>query len=395
MQIGNLSSDKFAHNQAELETEIGIRCADIPKALYRVREDALQPWQDVPTMQGKFVSAAFCAMLMGDADWYRMSSEDTQLAQAFFQPVLAEEGGAKKHPVAAALCKPDARICRPLFVGGTEGVIRGMWPRRGEMDRDDKELVRENVEVVLRLLECGAVRSAEPGSDGWVVQEWVKQAILLAFPTHQNMLMSSPHGHDALAFDKIPLLGESWQDRAAECARRRIRIVPPGTVRAGAYLGPGVVVMPGYVNMGAFVGDGTMVDTGARVGSCAQIGKNVHLSGGAGIGGVLEPPQASPTIVEDGAFIGACCEVAEGVIVRKRAVLSMGVYIGKNTPILDTTKSGWKSHQDMVIRGEVPENAVVMMGVNPWNNRICPHIVKYRDEKTDAATILNELLREG
>lgn len=165
-------------------------------------------------------------------------------------------------------------------------------------------------------------------------------------------------------------------------------MVPGAVVRYSAFISENVVLMPSFVNVGAYVGEGTMVDTWATVGSCAQIGKNVHLSGGVGIGGVLEPLQANPTIIEDECFIGARSEVVEGVIVRRRAVLSMGVFIGKNTPIVDRTNS------NKILRGEVPEGAVVMMGVHPENGLICPQIVKYRDESTNAATAINELLRD-
>jgi 2,3,4,5-tetrahydropyridine-2-carboxylate N-succinyltransferase len=175
--------------------------------------------------------------------------------------------------------------------------------------------------------------------------------------------------------------------RAGKSPNAGFRVVPPAAARYGAFISKNVVLMPSFTNIGAYIDEGTMVDTWATVGSCAQIGKNCHISGGAGIGGVLEPLQANPTIIEDGCFIGARSEVAEGVIVRERAVLSMGVFIGKNTPIIDRTNGKF-------IRGEVPSRAVVMMGVHPKNGLICPHIMKYRDDQTDAATALNNLLRD-
>ncbi|OHA86173.1 MAG: 2,3,4,5-tetrahydropyridine-2,6-dicarboxylate N-succinyltransferase [Candidatus Yonathbacteria bacterium RIFOXYD1_FULL_52_36] len=240
----------------------------------------------------------------------------------------------------------------------------------------------------IELLDRGVYRIAEPDENadrGWRVNQWLKQAILLSFKLNKNEIISGGPGEASFWYDKVPSKFSYWDTPDFEKAG--FRAVPPCAVRFGAYIGRNVVLMPSLVNIGGYVDDGTMVDTWATVGSCAQIGKNVHLSGGVGIGGVLEPLQANPTIIEDGAFIGARSEVVEGVIVRRRAVLSMGVFIGKNTPIVDRTNGG------NILYGEVPENAVVMMGVHPKNGLTCPQIVKYRDEKTDAATAINEILR--
>ena len=237
------------------------------------------------------------------------------------------------------------------------------------------------VHETIGLLDTGVLRVAECINGEWVIHEWVRQAILLYFRVAQMEV----HELGAYEFyDKIPL--------KKDLAAQGVRLVPPGFIRYGAHVEPGAVVMPGYVNIGAHVGAGTMVDTWATVGSCAQIGRNVHLSGGVGIGGVLEPLQASPTIIEDNCFIGARSEVVEGVIVRKNSVISMGVFIGKSTKIYDReTKS--------VSYGEVPEGSVVVSGSLPSKdgtcNLYCAVIVKKVDAKTLSKVGINELLREA
>jgi 2,3,4,5-tetrahydropyridine-2-carboxylate N-succinyltransferase len=266
-------------------------------------------------------------------------------------------------------------------------LIEGHWEGRAEIGAANAphDLIVA-LDEVLDGLDAGTLRVAEPTSTGWVVNEWLKKAVLLYFRTHDNALM--PAGHTSY-FDKVPL---KYADATAESMRASgVRVVPQAIARRGAYIAPGVVLMPSYVNIGAHVGAGTMVDTWATVGSCAQIGRNVHLSGGVGIGGVLEPLQASPTIIEDGCFIGARSEVVEGVIVERGAVLSMGVFLGASTKIYDR-ESGTVSY------GRIPAGAVVVPGSLPSADGrcslSCAVIVKRVDEQTRAKTAINELLRD-
>jgi 2,3,4,5-tetrahydropyridine-2-carboxylate N-succinyltransferase len=242
------------------------------------------------------------------------------------------------------------------------------------------------VETAIELLDAGTLRVAEPlPGGGWRVHEWLKKAVLLSFRIAQNV----PQVAGALAFyDKVPLKFSGWDE--ARFAAAGVRVVPPATVRRGAFVAPNTVLMPSYVNIGAYVDSGTMVDTWATVGSCAQIGRNVHLSGGVGIGGVLEPLQANPTIIEDDCFIGARSEIVEGVIVETGAVISMGVFIGQSTRIYDRER-------DEILYGRVPAGAVVVPGTLPSPDGkyalACAVIVKRVDAKTRAKTSINELLR--
>ena len=245
--------------------------------------------------------------------------------------------------------------------------------------------LRTAVESVIELLNDGALRVAQPDGGRWHVNEWLKKAVLLSFRINDNEAM--PAG--ALNFyDKVPLKYSGWD--ADRFAAAGVRVVPPATVRRGAFVASNVVLMPSYVNVGAYVDSGTMVDTWATVGSCAQIGKNVHLSGGVGIGGVLEPLQASPTIIEDNCFIGARSEIVEGVVVESGAVISMGVFIGQSTRIYDRER-------DEILYGRVPSGAVVVPGTLPAANGkyglACAVIVKRVDAQTRAKTSLNDLLR--
>jgi len=266
-------------------------------------------------------------------------------------------------------------------------VIESSWERRGELGPANAphELVVA-VEEVLEQLDSGAVRVAERGATGWAVNEWLKKAVLLYFRTHDNALVPAGYTH---FYDKVPLKYSGASE--GELRASGARVVPPAVVRKGAYIGPGVVLMPSYVNVGAYVDAGTMVDTWATVGSCAQIGRNVHLSGGVGIGGVLEPLQASPTIIEDDCFIGARSEIVEGVVVERGAVVSMGVYIGASTKIYDRA-SGTVSY------GRVPAGAVVVPGNLPAADGryslYCAVIVKRVDAQTRAKTSINDLLRD-
>jgi 2,3,4,5-tetrahydropyridine-2-carboxylate N-succinyltransferase len=247
--------------------------------------------------------------------------------------------------------------------------------------------VRTAVESVLTLLDTGEMRVAEKQSGAWRVHEWLKKAVLLSFRIADN---AAVRAGGLNFYDKVPLKYDGWD--AARFGAAGVRVVPPATVRRGAFIASNVVLMPSYVNIGAYVDSGTMVDTWATVGSCAQIGKNVHLSGGVGIGGVLEPLQAAPTIIEDNCFIGARSEIVEGVIVESGAVVSMGVFIGQSTRIYDRER-------DETLYGRVPAGSVVVPGTLPAKNGkyglACAVIVKRVDAQTRAKTSLNELLRNA
>jgi 2,3,4,5-tetrahydropyridine-2-carboxylate N-succinyltransferase len=267
-------------------------------------------------------------------------------------------------------------------------IIEEAWDQRGEFTpaRHPADL-GQAIEACITMLEEGQARVAEPAANGWHVHQWLKKAVLLYFRIHDNEVVQGGYTH---FFDKVPL---RWADPADEhIADMHARVVPPATVRRGAYIGPDAVLMPSYVNIGAWVGAGTMVDTWATVGSCAQIGERVHLSGGVGIGGVLEPLQAAPTIIEDDCFIGARSEVVEGVIVERGSVLSMGVHIGQSTRIF---------HRETgeVSRGRVPAGSVVVPGSLPASDGshslYAAIIVKQVDAQTRAKTSVNELLRKA
>jgi 2,3,4,5-tetrahydropyridine-2-carboxylate N-succinyltransferase len=241
------------------------------------------------------------------------------------------------------------------------------------------------IDDVIAQLDAGTLRVAEQTSSGWIVNQWLKKAVLLHFSTAQNKRIEAGFTN---FYDKVPVKFASWSE--TDFREAGIRVVPGAIVRRGAHISRNVILMPSYVNIGAYVGSGTMVDTWVTVGSCAQIGKDVHLSGGVGIGGVLEPLQANPTIIEDNCFIGARSEIVEGVIVEAGAVISMGVYIGQSTRIYDREK-------DEVIYGRVPAGAVVVPGNLPSETGNCSLyaaiIVKRVDAKTRAKVAINELLR--
>ncbi len=264
-------------------------------------------------------------------------------------------------------------------------LIETAWERRTELSPGSDRKVAEAVDEVLAGLDSGTLRVAEKTGGDWIVHQWVKKAVLLSFRLQDNVVMDA----GAMKFyDKVDSKFAGYDAKAF--ADGGFRVVPAATVRRGAYLGRNVVVMPSFVNIGAYVGEGTMVDTWATVGSCAQIGRNVHLSGGVGIGGVLEPLQANPTIIEDNCFIGARSEVVEGVIVEEGSVLSMGVFISQSTRIFDReTKS--------VSYGRVPAGSVVVPGSLPApdgsHSLYCAVIVKRVDAQTRAKTSINELLR--
>jgi len=272
-------------------------------------------------------------------------------------------------------------------------LIDQAWENRAEFSPKSAPAdVREAVAHVLNQLDQGTLRVAQKDSGDWVVNQWVKKAVLLSFRLEENVVMgAAANGANAMQFyDKVPT---KFADYSAEdFAKGGFRVVPPAVARRGSFLGKNVVLMPSFVNIGAYVDEGTMVDAWATVGSCAQICKNVHLSGGVGIGGVLEPMQANPTIIEDNCFIGARSEIVEGVIVEENSVISMGVYIGQSTKIYDRA-TGEVSY------GRIPAGSVVVSGNLPSADGkyslYCAVIVKRVDAKTRAKTGINELLRDA
>jgi 2,3,4,5-tetrahydropyridine-2-carboxylate N-succinyltransferase len=269
-----------------------------------------------------------------------------------------------------------------------EQIIDQAWENRAEYSpKSAPSEIREAVAHVLGQLDQGSLRVAQKTGGQWVVNQWIKKAVLLSFRLEDNLPM--PAGADMQFYDKVPTKFAGYT--ADDFARGGFRVVPPAVARRGSFIGKNVILMPSYVNIGAYVDEGTMVDTWATVGSCAQIGKNVHLSGGVGIGGVLEPMQANPTIIEDNCFIGARSEIVEGVIIEENSVISMGVYIGQSTKIYDRA-TGEVSY------GRVPSGSVVVSGNLPSADGkyslYCAVIVKRVDAQTRAKTAINELLRD-
>lgn len=262
-------------------------------------------------------------------------------------------------------------------------TIESAWEDRANIGAATTGDVRNAVDATLAQLDKGTLRVAEKQDNSWAVNEWVKKAVLLSFRLNANKEM---HGGDQVWWDKVPLKTSDWTE--AEFTAAGFRAVPGSVVRRGSYIAPNVVLMPSFINIGAHVGEGTMVDTWVTIGSCAQIGKNCHISGGVGIGGVLEPLQAAPVIIEDNVFIGARSEVAEGVIIEEGAVLSMGVFLGASTKIIDR-KTG------EVFMGRVPAYSVVVPGTLPGEHAhlACAVIVKRVDAQTRSKTGINELLR--
>ncbi|MBS7539631.1 2,3,4,5-tetrahydropyridine-2,6-dicarboxylate N-succinyltransferase [Ancylobacter lacus] len=275
-----------------------------------------------------------------------------------------------------------------------KAIIEDAFEKRAEISFDTRGPVREAVEAALGLLDAGKARVAEQGADGnWTVNQWLKKAVLLSFRLNDMAPIGGGPG-GATWWDKVPSKFDGWTE--AEFRAAGFRAVPGSIVRRSAYIAPNVVLMPSFVNLGANVGEGSMVDTWATVGSCAQIGRHVHLSGGVGIGGVLEPLQAGPVIIEDECFIGARSEVVEGVIVRKGSVLSMGVFISATTKIVDRATGE-------VFVGEVPAYSVVVPGSlpgkplpdgTPGPSLYCAVIVKRVDAQTRSKTSINDLLRD-
>lgn len=281
-----------------------------------------------------------------------------------------------------------------LAFDNLENTINRAFDDRDNINTSTQGEIRHEVDLALKLLDRGEMRIAEKQDNGeWVVNQWLKKAVLLSFRLNPMEMIKGGPGENTSWWDKVPSKFEGWEEK--DFAKAGFRAVPNCVVRHSAFVAPDVVLMPSFVNLGAYIDKGTMVDTWATVGSCAQIGKNVHISGGAGIGGVLEPLQAGPVIIEDNCFIGARSEVAEGVIVEEGAVLSMGVYIGASTKIIDRETGE-------IFMGRVPAYSVVVPGTlpgkplpdgTPGPNLYCAVIVKRVDEQTRSKTSINELLR--
>jgi len=269
-----------------------------------------------------------------------------------------------------------------------EKIITDSWDNRSQVNSKSSRKLLNAISKTIDLLDSGKIRVAEKKDNEWIVNQWIKKAILLSFRVNKMKTSKGPY---AVWYDKVEGKTKNWNEK--RFIKEGFRMVPNSVVRKGSYIAKNVVLMPSFVNLGAYVDEGSMIDTWASVGSCAQIGKNCHISGGAGIGGVLEPMQANPTIIEDNCFIGARAEIAEGVIVEKGSVLSMGVYIGASTRIIDRGTGE-------IYYGKVPAYSVVVPGAMPSKNNpdgpslYCVVIVKKVDEKTRSKTSINDLLRD-
>lgn len=266
--------------------------------------------------------------------------------------------------------------------------INSLWSKKDKLNSKSSKKLIKPIEETISLIDNGKIRVAEKINHKWIVNEWIKKAILLSFRIHDQKIISNGPGN-SLWWDKVPSKFNDWKKK--DFKKSGFRVVPNAVVRRGTHIERDAVLMPSFINIGAYVGEGTMVDTWATIGSCAQIGKKCHISGGAGIGGVLEPLQASPVIIEDNCFIGARSEIAEGVIIEEGSVISMGVYIGASTKIIDRSNG-------KIIYGKVPKYSVVVPGSlcskkNTNINLYCAVIVKTVDAKTRSKTSINDLLR--
>ena len=272
-----------------------------------------------------------------------------------------------------------------------EKIINDAFENKEEVSLSTMGTIRDSVNLTLEKLDCGTLRVCEKINDQWIVNQWTKKAILLSFRLNNNEIIKASH---ATWYDKVPSKTTNWNQN--DHLKAGFRYVPNAVVRKSAFIAKGVVLMPSFVNLGAYVDEGTMIDTWATVGSCAQIGKNCHISGGAGIGGVLEPLQANPVIIEDNCFVGARSEVAEGVIVSEGSVLSMGVFIGASTKIIDRTTGethmGKVPPYSVIVPGSLPGKTLPDGSVGP--SLYCTVIVKRVDEKTRSKTSINDLLRD-
>ncbi|MBB3172808.1 2,3,4,5-tetrahydropyridine-2-carboxylate N-succinyltransferase [Endobacter medicaginis] len=288
-----------------------------------------------------------------------------------------------RHPTDASDAAGSA-----VLAGQLQPVINALWEDRASLSARTGGEAREAVEAALAGLDSGRLRVAEPQADGWVVHQWLKKAVLLSFRLNDSVVLAGQAG--GAFYDKVPLKFAGWDEQ--RFVEAGLRAVPGAVVRASAYVAPGVVLMPSFVNVGARVESGTMIDTWVTVGSCAQVGRDCHISGGVGLGGVLEPLQAGPVIIEDNCFIGARSEIAEGVVVGRGSVISMGVFIGASTKIVDRATGE-------VFTGRVPPYSVVVPGALPplsgtGPSLACAVIVKRVDERTRSKTAINDLLRD-
>ena len=269
-----------------------------------------------------------------------------------------------------------------------EKIINEAWENKSQINSKSNKKLLKTINQTIELLDSGKIRVAEKKNSSWITNQWVKKAILLSFRVNEMKTSKGPY---STWFDKVEGKTQKWDKK--KLIKAGFRSVPNGVVRKGAFIAKNVILMPSFVNLGAYVDEGTMIDTWASVGSCAQVGKNCHISGGAGIGGVLEPMQANPTIIEDNCFVGARSEVVEGVIVEKGSVLSMGVFIGKSTKIVNRSNGE-------ILFGKIPPYSVVVPGSLPSKNNpdgpalYCVVIIKQVDEKTRSKTSINDLLRE-
>jgi 2,3,4,5-tetrahydropyridine-2-carboxylate N-succinyltransferase len=269
-----------------------------------------------------------------------------------------------------------------------EKIINKAWENKSQVNSKSNKKLLKTINQTIELLDSGKIRVAEKKNSSWITNQWVKKAILLSFRVNEMKTSKGPY---STWFDKIEGKTQKWDKK--KLIKAGFRSVPNGVVRKGAFIAKNVILMPSFVNLGAYVDEGTMIDTWASVGSCAQVGKNCHISGGAGIGGVLEPMQANPTIIEDNCFVGARSEVVEGVIVEEGSVLSMGVFIGKSTKIVNRSNGE-------ILFGKIPPYSVVVPGSLPSKNNpdgpalYCVVIIKQVDEKTRSKTSINDLLRE-
>ena len=269
-----------------------------------------------------------------------------------------------------------------------EKIINEAWKSMNQVSSKSNKKLLKTINQTIELLDSGKIRVAEKKNSSWITNQWVKKAILLSFRVNEMKTSKGPY---STWFDKIEGKTQKWDKK--KLIKAGFRSVPNGVVRKGAFIAKNVILMPSFVNLGAYVDEGTMIDTWASVGSCAQVGKNCHISGGAGIGGVLEPMQANPTIIEDNCFVGARSEVVEGIIVGEGSVLSMGVFIGKSTKIVNRSTGE-------ILFGKIPPYSVVVPGSLPSKNNpdgpalYCVVIIKQVDEKTRSKTSINDLLRE-
>jgi len=269
-----------------------------------------------------------------------------------------------------------------------EKIINEAWENKSQINSKSNKKLLKTINQTIELLDSGKIRVAEKKNSSWITNQWVKKAILLSFRVNEMKTSKGPY---STWFDKIEGKTQKWDKK--KLIKAGFRSVPNGVVRKGAFIAKNVILMPSFVNLGAYVDEGTMIDTWASVGSCAQVGKNCHISGGAGIGGVLEPMQANPTIIEDNCFVGARSEVVEGIIVGEGSVLSMGVFIGKSTKIVNRSTGE-------ILFGKIPSYSVVVPGSLPSKNNpdgpalYCVVIIKQVDEKTRSKTSINDLLRE-